>query len=170
MKRVSGDAVWKALREDPVFLAETPEELWSALEPYIEALPEILGEDLLDESVTLTTLLKAKAAFIRYRLESDYTREMVAAIPEEQLFFVGMGNEEVTARMEALTRGALQFLEAIVEDVPCFLQALDVTEEQAILGLKPVLSPENLKKYRAGKLTIGDILLSQPMLIVKITD
>lgn len=169
MKRVSGDAVWKALSEDPLFLAEIPEELWPALKPYIEALPEILA-DLLDEPVTLMTLLKAKAAFVRYCLESDYACEMAAAIPEDQLFFVGISNEEVIARMDALTRGALQFLETIVEDVPGFLQVFDVTEEQAILAFKPVLSPENLKKYRAGKLTIGDILLSQPMLIIKNID
>lgn len=167
MAKVSGDCVWKALLKEERFRAEVSEGQMPVFEPFVKVLPEVLV-DILDEPVTLATLMNAKAVFVRYCLENGFLHAIVATVPEEQLFLFGL--EGMVDMLEAALYGALDIFETIVGDAPAFLQSIGVTEEQVLTSPKVGMSKKNLKRYRAGKLTIADILVSQPSVIVKNTD
>jgi hypothetical protein len=163
MTRLSGSRVWRAFLADPLFLAEVPEEQWPIFRPYARALPEILA-DLLDESVTLGDLLKAKLRCIRYCLDVGLVQEMIGLLPRGRLFVTPEIWIEMTL---GLLQGRLLELEARVEDMSGFLEYACCTEEQAILRMRPTLSLKNLRRYRAGRMTIGDLLVSQPYILVR---
>jgi hypothetical protein len=64
---ITGQQVLAALMRDLEYTKQ-PEENRRALEQFILAVPEAIGEGLLSESATLTNIIKAKVAFLKYSL------------------------------------------------------------------------------------------------------
>jgi len=159
-----------ALREDEIFRALVSNYIQPLLEELIVSSLDIFA-DLWHKRLTLKTLLQAKKAlgYFCRREEVDYIRRAVDAMPEDEVTLLG-GRE---AAIMALELGLLGFLlkwSSILADVPAFIRDSGLTEEALILRFGPPLSPENLAKYRAGRLTVGELFMTQPMVIIRNTD
>jgi hypothetical protein len=156
------ESIWKKLSEHPEFL-ENPEEVRNVMRPYIEAMPEVMDE-LLDLPVNLQNLVQAKILFLRHCLDNGCIEKTMAAMPADMLAFV---NAEM---LEGLFTELLQSLDEVLGELvlntPAFLERIQASEEQIILG-KFGLNEEATALYKAGQLTIGKILEIDPMALVR---
>jgi uncharacterized protein (DUF3820 family) len=167
MSKLKGSDVLKALMKDAEYSAQ-PEAVREAMQPFIEAIPEVL-EGQLDAPVTLQSLMAAKFAFLRYCGDNQFISKVVAAMPEEALGW--FDRDDLAGMMEGMFGQLLDLAESIMEDVEGFLASQGVTEAQIMQHPKGLgLNPEAFALYEAGRLTIGDILVLQPMVIVKNTN
>jgi len=159
MGSLTGTQVWDASIADPSFSAQMPEgsPLREALKPFVEAAPTALAE-FLDRPITLQVLVDTKIAFLRYCLGNGFVEKMDEA--------VGMGGDLIKSMFE----GLIEMLADTLKDVPAFLKAQGVTEEQVMLSSKVGLSVDNQAQYKAGKLTVADVLRTQPAVILKNSD
>lgn len=166
---IKGSKVWIALMAQEEFTSQTPEAVMEAMRPYVEAMPEVLGQELLEKKVGLGSLFEAKVAFIRYCLENAYLEKTTEAIHEDEFFFMG-GPENAVAMMRASLEQLLPLFSEIAADVATFLESRGITEQQALSNPQFGFNAENLVAMQKGKLTIGGLLLSQPLVIIKNTD
>lgn len=165
MSDVTAKNVWTAINEDPEFL-EQPEAMREATQPFVEALPVILA-DLLDEPATLSNIMKAKLIFLRHCLANEFIAKAVAAMPDESLSFIE--REDMIPLMDSALRKAVNLIELMTSDMPAFLKANEITEPEVMMGSNLGLRHDALGFYESGKLTIGKLLATQPMVIVKNT-
>jgi hypothetical protein len=167
MSQITGKQVLAALMKDPEYSAQ-PASVLAVTDPFMLGIPEAL-KDHLDNVVTLATLMDAKVAFLRYCVAGEYVKKVVAAMPEDS--FGWMSAESAGEMMQGMMDQMVEMLAEMVKDVPAFLEAQGITEEQMMAHPKGVaLKPSVLKLYKAGTLTIADVLKMQPMVIVKNTN
>jgi hypothetical protein len=160
---VTAEAVWEKINQDAEFLQQ-PEAVREAMRPYVEALPTILA-DVLDTPTTLNATMKAKVNFLRYCVDNGFIKAAVDALPDESIGF--FDRDELPEMFEGLITQAIEVAEELTGDVSALLEANGVTEEQVMLGPNVGLNNESRSLYEAGELTIGKLLMVQPMLIFK---
>lgn len=166
MSQITGKQILSALMKDPEYSAQ-PASVIEASNPFMLAIPEAL-KDHLDKIVTLATLMDAKIAFLRYCVANDYVKKVVSAMPEDS--FGWMDADSMAEMMQNMMAQVVEMLAEVVKDAPAFLEAQGITEEQMMAHPKGVaLKPSLLKLYKAGTLTIADVLKMQPMVIIKNT-
>lgn len=78
--------------------------------------------------------------------------------------FGGLMDESVISDMFSKL---LDMIEPIARDCATFLEEQGVTEEQLMLSPQAGLSDENQALWKEGALTIGDILGTQPEIILR---
>ncbi len=161
MENLTGDLVWKVLSEDPRTekIAGLP-----ILEPYVKALPEIL-KSVLEEKVTMATYMKARILYYRYLSTEGVATKQIALIPKQLL--QGKDRNQIAAEAEKAMIKAIAAMEAIIPHVPQILIAKRITENEYFTTAKGI----NLKslaaaKYNNGTLTIGDLLMIDPYVLV----
>ncbi|MGB2791529.1 MAG: hypothetical protein WBC29_03175 [Candidatus Moraniibacteriota bacterium] len=173
---VLGNLIWTKCQEDPE-LHETPEGLKQVLCEFISLSPTILG-DLLFEVVSLTSIMQSKLAFLRYCQENQFVQKMVAVMPEEALGMVAvmpeealgwMSRDDVLKSMVSTFDSLIKLAMRISDDAIGFLEEDRFTEEWLLTARESSLRlNENLQeRYRAGTLTIRELLLEQPIIILK---
>ena len=153
---VTGPEVWAAMLVDPAFAAQVPEgsEVRRVVQECTEKAPKVLAT-LLGERVTFKVLVNAKLTFMRYLLDSGFISKMAEAS--------GMGDDRLIYTLERL----VEEFAMIFEDVPGILQAAGVTEEQVMLHPQVGLTVVNQDAWRAGTLTVADLLRTQPLVILR---
>lgn len=160
-----GNQIWQKCQEDPE-LGEAPEAVKEVLGEFINYSPTILKDQLFDP-VSLKSIMDAKLAFLRYCQENNLIQRVVVALPEENLGWMSRGS---MAKSMASTFGKLiDLAENISYDIIGFLEEREVTEEFILTSPESDLClNEKLQEgYRAGTLTICDLLLEQPTVILK---
>ena len=159
MNSLTGAQVWDASLADPSFSSQMPEgsPVREAIKPFIEAAPKAL-EELLDQPLTLQVLGDAKIAFLRYCLGNGFVEKVGGA--------AGAGGSLVKAMLE----GVVETLAAMRMDLPAFLKEHGVKEEEVMLSSEVGLNGANQDDYKAGKLTVADVLRTQPGVILKNSD
>ena len=162
---VLGNLIWQKCQEDPE-LGEAPETMKEVLGEYINRSPVIL-KDYLFELVSLESIMGAKLAFLRYCQENNFVQRAVAALPEEMLGW--MSREDMVESMASTFGKLIDLAESISHDVIGFLKENEVTEEVILTspGSNLRLNEKLQESYRAGTLTIRDLLLEQPTIILK---
>lgn len=156
MSSPTGSQVWDAAVADPSCSSQMPEgsALREAIRPFFESAPTVLAE-FLDRPLTLQVLADAKIAFLRYCLGNGFVEKVGGA--------VGMSGHLV----KLMFKGLIEMWENILKDVPAFLEAQGIMEEQVMLSPKVGLNADNQKQYKAGTLTVADVLRTQPAVILK---
>lgn len=151
---VTADNVWNAVVQEPEF-AMQPEEQKEVMKPFIEALPNVLQDELANE-VTVESLLAAKIKFQRYCMKNGLITALCKVVPDA---FEGM--------MESIFEQVIDMLEDIVADVPSFLEENGI-DENIFLNLPQVgLNEQARKMYNEGNLTIGELLVTSPWTLLK---
>jgi hypothetical protein len=140
-KPVTGKEVYAALQNDPGF--RMAEDELGFLRPMVEDSPEILA-NLLDQPFTMENFLKAQIAFKEAVINHAGTDEFVAD----------------------LLGAAVDLARDLIEEFPQALAEAGVPEEHVILGSQVGLWPPAAALYRAGTLTIGELLRIQPGVII----
>jgi len=161
--QIEGKQVFEVIMKDEEFKSQ-PENVIKAIEPFVLALPEIL-KDQLSSIVTVTTLLNAKLAFLKYCMENDYIKKVTDEVPDDN--FGMFGRESMVAISQAAVEQSIQAIPQTINKLAEILASQGLSEEQVLFGGEnPIM--ENLRSdYKNGTLTIGDLLLKQPMAIVK---
>ncbi len=158
---VNGQQVWNSLQNDSHLKGQ--EYLYPVLKPMVEAIPEILGDDL-QKPVSAETLVRGRMKFVRYCLEHDFIKDAVEAMPEDAFGF--FGKDGMGEMMEAALTSLVSFSEGFLEDVMGFLKDSGLTDEQVVLSPKTGLNAEMREKYTAGGMTMEDLMIGQPGVIV----
>ncbi len=161
MSVISGKAVWQALISDP-----SVEDLPAihVLKPYVEAMPEVL-KTILDNKVTLATITQARILYIKYLSSEKLATKQVMQIPPAFL-----GKRDPAKLAEEAEKAVIQIyllLEQLEPELPKFLAARGMSEADYFSDSTGLQMRSDLyQSYLAGSLTIGDLLLQQPFLII----
>lgn len=153
--RPTAQQVWEATIIDPKFISQVPEgsPQRDAIRPFIEGSVEALG-DQLENTVTLQTICNAKVRFLRYCVENNIGKLMSE--------ITGMESEVINGMFDKL----IDMFESMLKDVNAFLEEHGVTEEQIMTSPEVGMSADNQHKWREGTLTIGELLVTQPSIIL----
>ena len=165
---VTPEAIWSALVLDRAFLGhhQTQAEIDSYRE-LVGQLPAVLAE-LLDEPVSIMSIWKAKLTIAHHMQITKFVSRLKAALKRE----IG----RVTAIMleDSYLAGCIGGFEFAVRclDSREYLDLIgtSLSEEEFLfdstvgLGLGETLRSE----FRSGRLTIGSLLLAQPLVLIDI--
>lgn len=136
---------------------------------YTKAVANHLG-DKLQEKVTLKSLLEAKMSALDFCISNGWVERLAKAVLEHS----PGANESLFAAMiepaVQLMPVLLDQLKDIVKDVPAFLEVNGINEQQIMESPKIGFNEANLKGYQDGTLTLGDLYMTQPSVIIKNTD
>ncbi len=163
--KAMGERVWETLQDVEAFLEEIPEgKPREVFGEFVRNVPELLKEQL-DEKITFASLLKAKLTIVKATLEGDFLERLFRAYPEDAMpFSVDVILEMATSALSAL----IPSVEDILNDVPAYMVENGVTEEQILSHPKAGrLNRKSMAAYRAGTLTVGELLELQPWIIIK---
>jgi hypothetical protein len=154
--KLTAQQVWEAIIADPKFTSQMPEgsPQRDAIRPFIEGSVATL-EDQLENTVTLQAIADAKLKFLRYCVKNNLGKVMGDVM--------GMGAEMLNGLLEQL----IEMLEPMLENTTAFLEENGVTEEQVMTSPQVGMSANNQRKWREGTLTIGELLLTQPSVILQ---
>lgn len=161
--RVTKEAVWARVNQDPAFAAQS-EAVKNAVRPYFEALPEILA-DMLDQPVTFSRLFQARVRFIHYCFEHDFVRVAMAAMPEST--FQTLNRTYYSNVIEGTLLSALKTAEEISRNAGIFLQKHCTTRSKAMRSPFVGMNETAQRLFLDKKLTIGQLLLVQPSVITE---
>lgn len=158
---VLGEQVWEAyqqaLRHDRARDLER-----KIMQPLVMAAPEVLA-DFLPQPLTMKTYLGARLAFMDYCIGMDIFEQIVEAAEE----LTGRHQEEFAERVERVFDRKQLELQAILNDIPGYLARRGMSEHDYMFDENIDLSTENLPKYFEGTLTVRELLLTQPGIILK---
>ncbi|HOX29767.1 MAG TPA: hypothetical protein P5080_02235 [Candidatus Paceibacterota bacterium] len=161
MAEISREAVWSAFEKDPR-ADEFPGSMLEVIRPTVEKLPEILS-DLVDKPLTVSSFTDAKVRVIEYTLDNGVIEALVKSMPNKELgSLLGM----MTAKLKDIL---LPTLKDIAKDSFQFLARTGLTEKDFLFSPEFGLNEEVKAKYLKGRMTIGKLLVMQPMAIVNNT-
>jgi len=167
MVEVTGKEIWKLLKADAdsMDIKSMDEVVEKIFQEYVENqfLESVL--DMVNEPVTIASLVKVKVSFVKGVTKNGLVSRMINSMPKGVLGLFDAA--EIIEMTEDLLLGALDALEDIAKDVAAFLRDNNVTEQFVYEQMG--VSSENIAKAIKGELFIRDILLSQPAVIIQIT-
>jgi hypothetical protein len=150
--------IWKALRRDSEFSLQTV-KMQRVYRPYTEVIPVVLKK-LLDQPVTFDSVIKAWVVFHRYCIRNGFVEKSIQASPRELRKFA----EGSEGFIKKATLAMCDMLMNLIKNNPeVFL--VEKTEDRVLLVEKFGLSGEALEMYDKGELTIGKLLVTQPLII-----
>jgi hypothetical protein len=153
--RPTGEQVWQAVIKDKKFandiLKGSPQR--KAFRPFAVGSIEALAEQL-DNLVTVVEIIQAKAKFLQYCLENSFCNTYGVA--------VGM-NPNICKREIEIN---LKLLESDVERAAVYLKKQVSVQEMLLVGSTIGVNSENIRKWRVNELTIGELLVTQPSVIL----
>lgn len=152
---VDGETVWQAFAAGG-YLEELYPDGRQAIKPFIVAIPQALS-GLLDKALTLKNFGLATLAIGTHCLENDLYGKMFHTDPPP----TGVTAEQAKAIIARNTERLAAHLDHIALGSP---KLADADDAECVAVVSDMLNPENLKRYRSGTLTIGDVLASQPTL------
>ena len=158
--------IWRALMADADFqsgiLFDEQRELYRQL---VDRLPSVLA-DFLDEPVALVPLWKARLAFAQHLQMTEFMARLFSAIAP---VLVAAGLPDGTQLAEAKLASIIETIELFLgcEDMMSALTEGGRVEEQVLFDLErhACLREDLREPYRRGELTIGRLLVTQPMAI-----
>jgi len=164
-KEVTPEAVWEALNRDPLFAPKEDVEK-SAFKPYVEKLPVIL-KTMLDKKVNLKNMASARYAYSQYIMKNGFLDAAIKAAIEliEEMPFSFFDKEDIENMLKQSMKATEGMMKKIISNMPAFLKEFGLTERDYMIG-QVGFNKKTLKAYKAGTLTIGELLLEQPGIIV----
>ncbi len=163
--KAMGDRVWETLQDVEGFQEEIPEgKPREVFGEFVRNVPELLKEQL-DTKLTLASFLQAKLTIVKATLEGDLLERLFKAYPAETLPF---SIDVILDMAKSALSVMIPSVEDILNDVPAWMAENGVTEEQALSHPKAGrLNRKSMAAYRAGTLTVGELLELQPWVLIK---
>jgi len=161
---ITSPKIWEAVKKDTKFMQQgfKYEKTAKILQDYIENSLLIVVDDMVNKPATIANIINVKIASSKHALSSDLFSKIIKSTHEEALgIFSSIGMLKIIVNRLGQI---VEMLKPIAKNVPKFLKENDVSEELVYRRME--LNPENIKKAMSGKLTIGDILVSQPVVIL----
>jgi hypothetical protein len=169
------DAIWLALATDPDFRkAVPPGSQRQTYRDLIDQLPTVLA-DLLDEPVSFSSFCRTRLAVARHQQATNFPSRLFLNYTLE-VHGQPARSEEARLSEAALSRVVAAFETIVGQDPKVALAQAGQTEEVLLfnpylpIGLDESLRVETgenlLELYRRGELTIGQLLLTQPRVLL----
>lgn len=166
-QKITGEMIWKGLEEHGKTVYKLNEGQKEVLRKHIfDDIPKLF-DDLIGQRITLDTYGKARIKFIQYSIESGLLRELAQNIPDDYFKKIKKDRDFAIKILEAGASSVIIALEYSINEIKIFSEDQKETEKEFILGPELCLSVENITKYLQGKLTIGDVLATQPWVILE---
>jgi len=132
----------------------------AVMEPYVKALPLVLARQL-DNLVTLRSLLKSRIAFLDYCLTHDLPEAMSTAGPD---YLRGKGSLVTRLLVDIIAAHRL-----VLASIPGLLERLEYADEIEYIVDQFELNEAMAAYLYDSKLTIGPLLLEQPIIFTRHT-
>jgi hypothetical protein len=161
-----GDAAAESLKSE--FAGQIPEAAIPVYLEYAKAVAIHLG-DKLHEPVTLKSLIDAKLSALEFCISDGWAPRLTKAVLEASGVEKGIFTEMMDAALEMMP-ALVEQMKDFVKDIPAVLAELGITEQLMMKSEKVGLNKANLKKYADGTLTLGELYMTQPSVIIKNTD
>ncbi len=168
-QEITGEQVWKALQGDHWFRGHiTHEEARAVFRGECLRLPSVLADEL-RQPLTIVTLARAQAKVLTDQDKSGFTLRLFRSYPEEM--FRG-AKEQVIAQAVARERQELpvvqRFAKNASEWLDQFMTRTCMSEAEVLASpLNGRLEAPAMELYRQGKLTIGKLLVMQPLALMR---
>ena len=161
---ISGVDIWEAIKKDENLQSWIENDaVREVFQKHSENdIPEVLSE-FFDKKVTLSNLLRAKIAYFKYTISVGLPEQTIRALSKREIRRFG-GIDFVTTNIERFMANSLEVFEEMIKDVAVYLKDNDLSEA-AIYG-SLYLTEDNFIKIKNEKLTIGELLLSQPSVVL----
>lgn len=167
MTVITGKDIWEKASKDPaVTKAIMFKSQMAVFQDYVENnLLDAIG-DMMDKPATLENIINAKVAFVKNVLSTGLIRKFIEAEPARGSMIANSG--VVIKMLESVLEQLVEALEPIAADMQKFLEENNLSE--AFIYAKMGLSSDNIDKAAKGELTIGELILDQPAVILKMND
>ncbi|MEA3248901.1 MAG: hypothetical protein U9Q03_00915 [Patescibacteria group bacterium] len=159
---ITGEDIWQAVENDAFMMSRLPTEAHrAAMRVYVRNwLPAALS-NLLDSTASVETVFRAQLAHAHCCEVTGLTHLLTAADMKVQ-------PHHIPEFIKQMTRGLYEYafsrLKPFVDDVQLFLDLHDATERDVLKTTS--LTPENIGRILCGEMTIGDVLLTQPAVVL----
>lgn len=166
-----------ALLLDPQYMAQ-PDEFRTALKPFIDALPTTLAS-LLGKKVSLKTVMLAKAAYMKALLDGDLMKALygevkaaVEQVADDALPGLGglaaglFGDMDPAAMLKDMLESIIEESEDLAKNTAKILKENGVKERDVLAGTLG-MDGAALERYDTGTLTIADLLILKPYVILR---
>lgn len=163
-KRVTGEAIWKAMSAESTFQADVPKSAHGVFRELCDAAVEAF-EPFLNQVITLEVFAEAKCATVRF-LMNGWNGKILGAYPDE--VFLVLDRESFIATAEEVMEMLLVQMEEVKGQLRAMLAENGVTEEMFFASENGGrFTSETMAKWKAGGFTIGDLLITQPSSLFK---
>jgi hypothetical protein len=152
------DNAMKALQKDIDFWKEVPLGARPIFEELVAAIPDVLGDDLLNSPANVAGIARAKVKVIDHALETDFASKMLEAM--------GMDSEMIEMIEHAMNSMA-GMLNSLLEQSLEMLKKVGGSEERVLA--KMGLNEELIEKCLRGGLTVGELFRDHPAIIIQNT-
>ena len=145
----------------------------SAYAEFIHALVPSLAS-YLDQQVSLESLTRMKNEVLHFCVERGWIERLVQALIAARDVESGEsslleGLETTVQLYKALVDDAIEDNQEIIDDVGAFLAKAEGLSETDLMTSPFIgLSEDNKVRYQQGALTLGELLQTQPMLLVRV--
>lgn len=158
MKEIKGYDIFLLFKEYSVYPEIINDEILQILEPFINDSPIVL-RDFLDKPAGLNSICNSKLVFIDHCRRGGIYNEL----QKREVF------KKIAADIiEAVDSLEIKLQELVKKNLESDNGERELLEMMLITGSELGLSDENKKRYTDSVLTIGDILISQPYIILEI--
>jgi hypothetical protein len=145
---LDADMIWDALMEDPTF-ATMYEIQTESHKPFVYALSDIFYE-YIDTAITPSLLMTLRSMYLSYCLENDYVGVVLGGRLRDTF------QKELEFGIDRYKSAARYIDSELQEDPQANIQWLE----------KFGLNQETMDLFYSGDLTVGTLLLTQPMTII----
>jgi len=164
---VASQDVWKATIADPDFQKYSP-LVKRVMKPFIETLHQTIW-NYLPEKVTLTTLMGAQEVFFENLFASDLMFNVSKNFPYwvfgfENAMELSLEIEDMLLKVIANCQRYLRNPERELKKINKKRNLKPNSAEEDLL--KFVLNPDVFKLYKEGNLTVSQLLIMQPCVII----
>ena len=154
-----GLKAWENLQSSAVFQSEVPEAVFPVFEPIVKSIPGLLGKELLQSPATMTNIAKAKAIVVQHAIESNFISNYLKA--------AGL-DSDMFGLLEGAMQAVAKILKDMIENSISLLEEAGVSEEAVLINMG--LDEELTKKCQQGAMTIKELFVNYPYIIIKNTD
>jgi len=159
-QKITADQVENALIKDGAFQQVVNEFVQSLFRAQVRKMPELL-KGIVGLPFTKRNYLEARLLFWENGLKSGFVDQMADATPTHitQKSYKSMVKRGYSAEVSTLKI----LIKDIGEDAPLDKKA---SFDSSLLEVSVGLNEANLLKYHKGELTVGDVLMTQPLVLI----
>jgi hypothetical protein len=156
-----------AFEADKIYGRKFVDEFNSFVDELCLALPSMLDE-MLNQPVNMATLIASKLKLMAYLINSDALYRYDGEL-QKKIFYLSDRTYKFVATEFNLILG-MNRLQEILKNPQIYLVSKNLSERDIITSTRTGFTGENNSKYQNGTLTIGELLITQPNVLLRNLD
>lgn len=167
--RLTGLQIYEVLMGDEqMALSPAPTQLlWAE---YCNVLVDLYNEEALNQLITAESFVTHRLTALRAFRDGGWGQRMGNSVPDEEYTSGDTTREEELATFGALLERTITELEAATMDIPGYLAAHQMTEEQFMYRPTGADLASSFETWQRGELTLRSLLTIEPHALFSILD